>query len=85
MVLDHNQKRVLNVFRLLSNASKADVVRRIDLTHPAVTQIVRKLCDKGYLEKKEKKEERASRSASHNLQYFRAKCFRWNSRRASAA
>lgn len=55
MGLDENQKRVLNEFRLWGKASKADVARSVDLTHPAVTQIVRKLCEMGYLEEEAKK------------------------------
>ena len=55
MRLDENQKRVFNEFRLQRKASKADVVKRVNLTHPAVTQIVRKLCEKGYLKEEDEK------------------------------
>ena len=55
MRLDENQKRVFNEFRLNKRASKADVSLKVNLTHPAVTQIVRKLCESGYLKEDEEK------------------------------
>ena len=55
MRLDENQKRVFNEFRLNKRASKADVSLKVNLTHPAVTQIVRKLCKSGYLKEDEEK------------------------------
>jgi predicted NBD/HSP70 family sugar kinase len=53
--LNHNQKTVLNVFRWWEETSKAEVVRLIGLSHPAVTHIVEKLISFGYLEKVNKK------------------------------
>lgn len=53
--LDENKLKVLNVFRLLGQASKAEVARRIDLTHPAVSEIVKRLCDAGYLKQEPRK------------------------------
>jgi predicted NBD/HSP70 family sugar kinase len=55
MRLDENQKRVFNEFRLQKRASKADVSLRVKLSHPAVTQIVRRLCQLGYLQEDEEK------------------------------
>lgn len=55
MHLEENEIRVLNEFRFLGEASKADVVRRIGLTHPAVTRIVQKLCASGFLKQAEEK------------------------------
>jgi predicted NBD/HSP70 family sugar kinase len=55
MLLDENQKRVFNEFRLNKRASKADVSLQVNLTHPAVTQIVRKLCELGYLKEDDEK------------------------------
>ena len=48
-MLEPNQRNVLNVFRQQKAASKSEVIKRVNLTHPAVTQIVSKLCDMGYL------------------------------------
>lgn len=55
MRLDLNQRRVLNEFRLHGQASKADIVRSVGLTHPSATRIVQKLCELGYLEEKAEK------------------------------
>jgi predicted NBD/HSP70 family sugar kinase len=55
MILDESQKKVLGKFRLLGQASKADIARQVDLTPPAVAQIVRKLCDMGYLDEHKEK------------------------------
>lgn len=53
--LDENKLKVLNEFRLFGQASKADVARRVNLTHPAVSQIVMNLCEAGYLEEEMQK------------------------------
>jgi len=55
MRLDENQKRVFNEFRPQRKVSKSEVARRVNLTHPAVTQIVRKLCEMGYLQEEKEK------------------------------
>ncbi|WP_320825443.1 ROK family transcriptional regulator [Reinekea sp.] len=55
MRLDENQKRVFNEFRPHRKVSKSEVARRVNLTHPAVTQIVKKLCDMGYLQEEKEK------------------------------
>ena len=56
MRLDENQKRVFNQFRPQREVSKSEVARRVNLTYPAINQIVKKLCEMGYL--KEAKEKR---------------------------
>ncbi|NVK31675.1 MAG: ROK family transcriptional regulator [Gammaproteobacteria bacterium] len=55
MKLEINEKRVLNEFRHAELASKADVARRVELTHPAVTRIVDKLCAMGFLAQQDEK------------------------------
>jgi predicted NBD/HSP70 family sugar kinase len=55
MILDESQKKVLGKFRLLGQASKPDIARDVELTPPAVAQIVRKLCDMGYLDEHKEK------------------------------
>lgn len=65
MSLDDNQKRVLAVYRAVHRASKADVARAVGLTHPAVAQIINRLCELGYLtEEEEKRKGRRGQPAS---------------------
>lgn len=67
--LDENKLKVLNAFRLLGRASKAEVARRVDLTHPAVSQIVMYLCSAGYLEEdaQKRKGQRGQPATTYSL------------------